>query len=93
MPPNLPLPMTMLPPLRMGMTICYEVVLVLGGTITGSSLPYQPAQPQPSYGAYGAAVEEETEKKRPKLYADRGASTTLALLNVKPSQPLRKRIQ
>ena len=35
-----------------------------GGTITGSSLPFQPAQPQPSYGGYGAPEEEETEPIR-----------------------------
>lgn len=35
-----------------------------GGTITGSNLPFQPAQPQSSYGGYGAPVEEETEPIR-----------------------------
>ena len=35
-----------------------------GGTITGSSLPFQPAQSQPSYGQYGAPAEEETEPIR-----------------------------
>ncbi|KAM0800917.1 clathrin light chain [Usnea florida] len=35
-----------------------------GGTITGSSLPFQPYQPQPSYGGYGAPPEEDTEPIR-----------------------------
>lgn len=35
-----------------------------GGTITGSSLPFQPARSQPSYGGYGAPAEEETEPIR-----------------------------
>ena len=35
-----------------------------GGTITGSSLPFQPAQSQSPYSGYGVAAEEETEPIR-----------------------------